>query len=127
MVVKIILIILIHLVGDFLMQGSTFSKLKESKILYLLLHVLIYSTFLFVISPIFLSLSWSESLLFTAINGGTHLVIDFITSKLKHIFWKKNEGAYIAVISVDNLLHVGILIYSYFVYFPEAAKIITGA
>jgi hypothetical protein len=127
MAVKIIIIIFIHLVGDFLLQGNFLSKLKESKFLYLLLHVFIYSAFLFVMSPIFLSLSWSESLLFTAINGGLHFVIDLITSKLKHLFWKKNEGAYIAIISIDNLLHVGLLLYSYFIYFPEAAKIITGA
>ncbi len=121
MVSKIIAILVMHLIADFLLQGSTLSLLKGSKILYLLLHVLIYTTFFVVLSPFLLSMTFQEGLIFSGINGGLHLVVDFITSKLKAIFWQKKEGIYIAIISIDNLIHIGVLIYTYFVFFPEAA------
>lgn len=124
MVVKLTLILIMHLVADFLLQGSSFSKLKMSKIGYLFLHVLIYTAFFIVVSPLLLSLTFQEGLLFSGINGGIHLVVDFITSKLKRMFWQKNESVYIAIVSADNLIHVGILIYTYITLFPEALKVV---
>jgi membrane-bound metal-dependent hydrolase YbcI (DUF457 family) len=122
MVVKITIILLMHLFADFLLQGSTFSKMKMSKISYLFLHVLVYTAFFIVISPLLLSLTFQQGLIFSGINGGIHLVVDFITSRLKRMFWQKNESAYIAIISADNLIHVGILIYTYITLFPEVFK-----
>lgn len=126
MTVKIVIILFMHLFGDFLLQGSSMSKIKMSKIGYLFLHVFIYTTLFVVLSPLLLSLTFQEGLIFGGINGGLHLVIDFITSKIKKIFWEKNEGVYIAIISIDNILHIGILIYTYFTLFPDAAKVIIG-
>ena len=124
MVVKLTVILIMHLVADFLLQGSSFSKLKMSKISYLFLHVLIYTAFFIVASPLLLSLTFQQGLIFSGINGGIHLVVDFITSRLKRMFWQKNESAYIAVVSADNLIHVGILIYTYITLFPEAFKVV---
>lgn len=121
MIVKIVIILFIHLFGDFLLQGSSMSKIKMSKIGYLFLHVFIYTALLFVLSYLFLSLTIQENLIFCGINGGLHLVIDFITSKIKKMFWEKKENFYIAVVTLDTILHIAILIYTYFVLFPDAA------
>lgn len=124
MVIKLCIILLMHLFADFLLQGSSLSELKMSKIGYLFLHVLIYTAFFILVSPLLLSLTFRESLIFSGINGGIHLVVDFITSKLKRKFWKKNESVYIAIISADNLIHVAILIYTYITLFPKAFEAI---
>ncbi len=126
MTVKIVIILFIHLFGDFLLQGSSMSKFKMSKMSYLFLHVLIYTAFLFVMSYLFLSLTIQQNLLFCGINGGLHLLIDFITSMIKKRLWGKNESLFIAVISLDTLLHIGILVYTYFVFFSESALKGTG-
>ena len=67
MVVKLTIILIMHLVADFLLQGSSFSKLKMSKISYLFLHVLIYTTFFIVASPLLLSLTFQQGLIFSGI------------------------------------------------------------
>lgn len=122
MTIKIVLILFMHLLADFLLQGSVLRKLKTSKILYLLLHVGIYTTFFLLLSPLLLTMTFKESLIFSGINGGAHLVVDFITSWFKRLYWEKKESVYVAIISVDNIIHLSILIYTYFVLFPEAAE-----
>jgi hypothetical protein len=118
--VKISILVFLHLVADFLLQGSYFSKLKATKITYLLLHVLIYTLLFVILSPLLLSLTFTQGLLFSGINGGIHLVVDFLTSKLKQKFWQKNESIYVAIITFDALIHIAVLIATYIYIFPEA-------
>ena len=109
-----------HLVADFLLQGSYFSKLKATKFTYLLLHVLIYTALFIVLSPLLLSLTFTQGLIFSGVNGGIHLAVDFITSKLKQKFWEKNESFYVAIITLDAVIHITTLIITYIYLFPEA-------
>ncbi len=118
--VKIILLFILHLFADFLLQGSSLSKLKSSKSLYLLIHVIIYTSVFIVFSPLLLSLTFIDGLIFSGINGGIHLVVDFITSKLKRIFWQKNEAIYVSIIIFDTIIHIIILLTTYMYLFPEA-------
>lgn len=119
MLFRIIILILIHAAGDFLLQGSGLSHLKSKKSIYLLLHVGIYTALLIILSPLFLGLSYLQGLTFGLINGFAHLVVDFITIKLKNKFWEKNEAAYIAVISFDHIIHLLILIGSFILMYPD--------
>jgi len=48
---KILIIIIMHIAADFLLQGSTLSKIKASKITALLAHVGIYTVFFIAFSP----------------------------------------------------------------------------
>ena len=117
--VRIILILLMHAAGDFVLQGSVLSKLKAYKTAYLFAHVGIYTTFFLVLSPVFLGLSYIQSLQFSLLNGGAHLIVDFVTSKLKKLYWeKKNENAFVAVISFDHITHLTCLFTSYILMFP---------
>lgn len=119
MLYRVIVLILIHAVGDFLFQGSGLSALKSKKNIYLLAHVGIYTTLLIILTPLFLGLSFMQGLLFSAVNGLAHLVVDYITTYFKNKFWEKNESAYIAVISFDHIIHLLILISSLYFMFPE--------
>lgn len=109
-----------HIVADFLLQGSSFSKLKQSKITYLLLHVGIYTAFFIVLSPVLLALTFVQGLIFSLINGAAHLIVDFITGKFKKMYWEVNENKYIAAISLDHIVHITILIITYLYLFPTA-------
>jgi len=118
--IRIVILVLMHAAGDFLLQGSGLSKLKASKIVYLLIHVGIYTAFFIVLSPVLLGLTMKQGLIFSLINGSLHLIIDFITGKLKSMYWEKNEAKYIIVISFDHFFHILILIATYVLLFPEA-------
>lgn len=124
--VKILILLVLHLIADFLLQGSSFSKRKGTKISYLFLHVGIYTLLFIILSPILLSLTIIQGLIFSGINGFSHLIIDFVTSKLKHKFWKKNETVYVLLITLDFVLHMAILLGTYIYLFPEAFKAVSS-
>lgn len=117
---KILILLVLHLIADFLLQGSGLSKRKESKILYLFIHVGIYTLLFAILSPLLLSLTIVQGLIFSGINGFSHLIIDFFSSKLKHKYWQKNESVYVLLITLDFVLHMAILLSTYIYLFPEA-------
>jgi hypothetical protein len=112
-----------HAAGDFLLQGSTLSKLKATKFYYLLAHVGIYTVFFIAVSPMLLGLTFMQGLIFSLVNGVLHLVVDFVTSRLKKKYWDLNETKYLAVVSFDHIIHIIILISSYLIMYPEASKL----
>jgi hypothetical protein len=120
---KILILILMHIAADFLLQGSTLSKLKASKITALLLHVGIYTVFFIVFSPLLLGLTFVQGLIFSSINGGAHLIIDYFISKFKKLYWQQNEAKYLAVISIDHILHILILIATFIYLYPQAIQL----
>ena len=119
---RIIILILIHLVGDFFFQGNKLSKLKSFKMPYLLEHVGIYTAIFIILSPLILGLTFLQGLAFSLLNGSLHLVIDYFTGKYKQKFISTNQSKYIAAIVIDNTLHIVILIVSYLVLFPNAVN-----
>ncbi|HNW69306.1 MAG TPA: DUF3307 domain-containing protein [Bacteroidales bacterium] len=119
---RILILVIMHIAGDFLLQGKTLSRLKASKVTALLAHVGIYTLFFIAISPLLLGLTFIQGLIFSSINAATHLVIDFFTAKFKKIYWQQSEGKYLAVISIDHILHILILITTYIYMYPEALK-----
>jgi signal transduction histidine kinase len=120
--IRILFLVIMHAVGDFLLQGSTLSKLKASKIAYLFAHVGIYTAFFIALSPLLLKMTFMQGLTFSLVNGAAHFVIDFATGKFKQKFWEKNEAAYIATISFDHILHLVILIATYMYMFPSVME-----
>lgn len=117
---RFIIILLIHVIGDYFLQGSKLSKLKTSSFPYLLRHVAIYTSIFIVLSPILLGLTILEGLLFGLINGVLHLAIDFFVGKFKAKYYEINESRYVATIGIDHTLHLIILISTYMYIFPEA-------
>lgn len=117
---RIIILILMHIFGDFFLQGNKLSKLKALKMPYLLKHVGIYTGIFIILSPIILGLTILQGLVFSLINGFTHLLIDSITGKYKFKYIETDESKYITTVAIDQTLHIIILIVSYVLLFPKA-------
>ena len=118
--VRIIIILLMHVIADFFLQGSKLSKLKALKLPYLFEHVGIYTAFFAVLSPLLLGLTIVQGLIFSLINGVFHFVIDYFTGKYKTLYFETNESRYLATVGLDHTLHLVILIVSYVYVFPNA-------
>jgi hypothetical protein len=117
---KIIILLFMHSIADFVLQGERLSKAKATFIGSLLSHVGIYTLFFIVFSPLVLGLTIVQGLVFSLINGSAHLIIDYFTSKLKKKYWKINETKYFTVIGFDHTLHIIILLFTYLYMFPGA-------
>jgi len=117
---RIIILILMHVFGDFFLQGNKLSKLKALNMPYLLEHVGIYTGVFLILSPLILGLTILQGIAFSLLNGITHLLIDSITGKYKLKYIETDESKYITTVVIDHTLHVSILIASYMLLFPKA-------
>ena len=117
---RIILLLVMHSIGNFVFKGIKLNNLKRIKILFLLEHVGIYTTVLIILSPIFLGITFLEGLVFSLINGALHFAIDFVTGKFKNYYLERNEAKYIATIGFDQTFHLIILIATYIYMYPFA-------
>lgn len=102
-----------HYVNDFLGQNLLFQKLeigknKSKSWSILSLHIVLYTIGMFCMMLPFLT--FEQAAIFAAINGGSHFVIDAITSRVTtrayvnghtRLFWN--------TIGLDQFLHVAIL------------------
>jgi len=118
---RIIILILMHLVGDFFLQGQKLSKLKALKLPYLVEHVGIYTLLFIVLSPVLLGLTFLQGLVFSLLNGSLHFIIDYF--KVKYIDAK--ESKFLTTIGIDHTLHIIILIVSYIYLYPNAINTFT--
>ena len=117
---RIIILILMHAVGDFFLQGSKLSRRKALKLPFLLEHVGIYTGLFIVLSPVILGLTILQGIAFSLLNGGLHFVIDYYTGKFKLKYIDTDESKYIVTVVIDHTLHIIILITSYAILFPTA-------
>ncbi len=118
MQIHILLLILIaHFVGDFLLQSDEMAKNKSSSWVWLSLHVLCYSGTLLIL-VLLLEVtgepdSW-KPFEWVAINAVLHFVTDAITSRGTAWLYKNNERHWFFVlIGFDQLLHYAALILTY--------------
>jgi len=126
MQIHILLLILIaHFVGDFLLQSDEMAKNKSSSWGWLSEHVLIYSVTLLALVMVLGIISepfnypypsnypylWGDWIL---INAALHFVTDAITSRGTAWLYKNNERHWFFVlIGFDQLLHYAALILTY--------------
>ena len=120
---KILLILLIHTLGDFFLQGEKLRKNKAYTLSSLLLHTFIYTATMLICSPFFLGMSYKAAILFSLVNGITHLVIDFYFRKLKFGYANFDKKKYNLVVIIDQSLHIIILYASYILMFPEGFNV----
>jgi hypothetical protein len=109
-----------HAIGDFFLQGSKLSSLKALKMNALFEHVGIYTLMFIVLSPLALGLTFLQGVEFSLLNGVLHLGIDYFTGKFKQKYLNTNESKYIAVVGIDNTLHILILVSTYIYLFPDS-------
>ena len=111
---SLIVLLVAHYVGDFLLQSRKIANNKHNNWLYLLAHGGLYSVALFIFVAVFTPNSWLPVLEFTVINAASHILIDKVTSTLTSKFYLKNNiKAMFSTIGLDQLIHTIILVLSY--------------
>lgn len=98
--ITILLVLLVHWIADFVVQTDNMAINKSSSNKWLLLHVGAYTAVMCVFGPIY-----------AIVNGASHLIIDWFTSRATSALWKKGDRhSFFVVIGLDQLLHTVILI-----------------
>ncbi len=97
---KLILIFVLHYIGDFILQTRWMGENKSKLLSALSLHILVYTATL-------LPFGFE----FAIINGILHFITDFITSRLSSRAYKNgNMAQFWAIIGFDQLIHTITLI-----------------
>lgn len=111
----ILVLLISHFVGDFLLQSDKMALNKYKDPYWLLAHILVYTTILFIFSFMFLDFKLSLSFnLFIYLNFMLHFSIDVITSQFTHFLYEKKENHwFFVVIGFDQLLHYFCLFVTY--------------
>lgn len=119
----IILLIMLHIIGDSALLGQKLRKQKINSFWYLLKHVAIYTAVFLVLSPLILHLTIYQGIVFSLINAVLHIIVDYVFTKIKLVYWIKDIYSGVAVTSiVEHLLHVGMLIGTFYLLYPEIAR-----
>jgi hypothetical protein len=94
-------LIWLHCFMDFFCQTNDMATKKSSSNKWLAIHVLVYSTpFLFFGIP------------FALINGLTHFMIDYVTSRINKRLWDEKKVHYFFCgIGVDQALHITVILW----------------
>ena len=103
MIIKIIIIIWLHFISDFILQSDGVAVDKSENVQVRLWHGFIYSI------PFFF-FGWE----FAVLIGLSHFVVDFITSKLTKYYYGKNRHTFFIVIGCDQAIHMTILVITLF-------------
>lgn len=91
----IILIIILHLIGDFILQSNWMSQNKSKSNIALVTHIFIYTLPLMIIG------FW-----YAIINGILHFCIDYFTSRISSKLWAKGDvHNFFVIIGLDQSLH----------------------
>ncbi|MEI6752431.1 MAG: DUF3307 domain-containing protein [Paludibacter sp.] len=122
--VKIIMLIFLHIIGDSVLQNQKLRQQKIESVLYLLKHVGIYILVFVIFSPIILGLTLIQTLMFCLVTALLHFVEDYFFTKIKKHYWDSNDYNYVATFSViEHVLHVILLIATFMIMFPGAIDV----
>lgn len=109
--------LLVHWLADFVCQTDWMATNKSKLMEALILHVLVYSTVLFIGTFLICftkDIPASSFVAFCMINSITHFIIDFITSRISSTLYKSNDiHNFFVVIGFDQFAHIAILFASY--------------
>lgn len=99
-ILKILMLVWIHWLADFVCQTDYMAKGKSKSIKILSYHVWIYSV-------MFLPFGWKMF----AVNFVTHWIIDYFSSRATSKLWAKGDvHNFFVVIGLDQALHLTTLI-----------------
>ncbi len=99
---SIIIFLIGHWVGDYVLQTNAIAKEKSASFKWLLIHVAMYTAIISICAMIVLPREiWAG---FIALNGLLHLLTDFVTGKLRAIF-SGSQRLYFIIIGLDQMIH----------------------
>jgi|APSaa5957512576_1039674.scaffolds.fasta_scaffold03230_17 hypothetical protein len=108
-----IFILLIHFLGDFVLQTHEQAKEKHKSPEMLTYHVLTYSFIWLIAMYVWTDNIW-YSVYFTCITFVTHWIIDLFSSNIGKPFWRdKDYHNGFVVVGADQVLHYLQLIFTY--------------
>lgn len=101
---NIILIIWIHFFADFILQSQYMGENKSKKFVVLLQHGLFYTIpFLYI------------NIFYAILNGVLHICIDFVTSRITSVLYKKKKyHKFFVTIGADQAIHLTVLILTWY-------------
>lgn len=100
LVSKILLIIWLHFIADFLLQTQWMATNKSKNCRALLAHCVVYGLPIILISPAF-----------ALVNALLHMAVDYFTSRATSWLWKwDHERAFFAMVGFDQAIHSTCLI-----------------
>ena len=100
---QICLLMLVHFIGDFLLQPRKIADIKYKNIYALLLHCFLYTLPFFVF--------YYFNLCFVIATFCLHFLVDFQSSKLTHKFANEEQWySFFVTIGFDQLLHILLLL-----------------
>lgn len=98
-----LILIWLHLMGDFILQSDWMAVNKSKSLLPLATHVMVYSI------PFAIIFGWRYGL----INMGCHFITDFFTSRLTSYLWKlEKRHDFFVVIGFDQAIHLTTLLFT---------------
>lgn len=104
-----------HWVADFICQSRKMGERKSKEFHMLMYHVMVYNLVLDIM--LFFVFPFQIAVTIGALNSGSHLIIDFVTSKITTHFHKENKmHAFFSTIGFDQYLHTCILIWTLTLY-----------
>lgn len=108
-----------HFLGDYTLQPKKLVELKNEKIRYLFIHSFIYSILFFLI--LFIHSEILNALIFTVAVFIVHFIIDFLRILIgkEVVGEKKNFCMFI----IDQLVHIGIIMLLFELFYPYITKI----
>lgn len=96
----IYLVFIVHWIADFILQTDKMATNKSTSFRWLSSHVAAYTLCLMPFGP-----------KFALVNGASHMVVDFFTSRATSYLWKKGDRHnFFVVIGFDQLLHALVLV-----------------
>lgn len=102
----LLLMVLAHLIGDYLLQWRRLAEDKEKgDLLALLLHVLLYAL---AMNIVFRCVPWNRALYTWAILSVSHGIIDFVRVRADKKW--SSPRAKLVSFCVDQLLHLGLIV-----------------
>jgi len=108
-----LLILVVHYIGDFLLQERAVAERKSEDNIALIIHVSIYSA-CFMFFWAYVIFPMSLFILACAITFTSHFVIDYYTSRWCKKFYLANKrGAFFKVLGLDQLVHYAVLFITY--------------
>lgn len=97
---KIIIVLVLHWIADFICQTDSMAKNKSSSNKALLSHIAVYTLVMCLVG-----------FKFALLNGVIHFAVDYCTSRVTKKLWAKQDvHNFFVVIGLDQLIHTITLI-----------------